>query len=229
MPGEEYWTDARSKAPLSPELVARFRALRRRFAYDRPSVLDVGVGSGFSARALIEAGFDFQGFEPIPQFRELALESLGLEPDRILLGGVETADYPDGSFDLVNFGAVLEHLYEPGEALSKAVRWLRPNGLIVLEVPSANWLIGRLINFYYRCRLTSLVTNTSPMHSPFHLYEFTPQSFSCHGERCGYVVDECRIAVGRDPNLPVAIQRLLRPIMRLTGTGLILEMILRKT
>lgn len=229
MSGDEYWTDERANAPEVPVLGDRFSALRRRFPDQHaPAALDIGVGSGFSARALIGAGFDFYGCEPIPQFRELALRLLALPGNRIRLAGVESVDYPDGSFDLINFGAVLEHLYDPGTALASAVRWLRPGGLIVLEVPSADWLVARLINAFFRLKGTNYVTHTSPMHAPFHLFEFTPASFAAHGRRNGYVVDTVKREVGVDPHLASALQRLLYPVMARTGTGLTLNLVLRK-
>lgn len=229
MPGADYWPDHRAEATVDHALTARFAALRARFALDRkPVALDIGVGAGFTARAMVDAGFDIQGCEPIPQFRELALRSLGLPAERIRLAGVESVEFPTAAFDLVNFGAVLEHLYDPGAALAKAVRWLRPGGLIVHEVPSSDWLVARLLNVWFRLRGTNYVTHASPMHAPFHLYEFTPHSFAAHGARSGYAVESVAREVGVDPHLPAALQRLLRPIMAATGTGLTLHMVLRK-
>lgn len=229
MPGEEYWSDSRASPVADPVAIARFGALRARFAQDaKPAALDVGVGSGFTALAMIAAGFELHGFEPIPQFRELALATLGLPEDRIRLAGIEEAEYPAESFDLINFGAVLEHLYDPGGSLAKAMRWLRPGGRVVLEVPSSNWLIARLINRFFRLRGTSYVTHCSPMHSPFHLYEFGAKSFAHNGARLGYAVEKLDIEVGVDPTMPSALQRLLRPVVAATGTGMMLHAVLRK-
>jgi SAM-dependent methyltransferase len=229
MPGEDYWGDSRASPEADPAAVARFSALRARFPADRPpAVLDVGVGSGYTAKAMIAAGFELHGFEPIPQFRDLALQALGVPADRIRLGGIEEVDYSPASFDLVNFGAVLEHLYDPGGSLAKAVRWLRPGGRIVLEVPSSNWLIARLINRFFRLKGTAYVTHCSPMHSPFHLYEFGAKSFAANGARLGYRVEELTIEVGVDPTMPAALQRLLRPVMAATDTGMMLHAVLQK-
>jgi hypothetical protein len=67
------------------------------------------------------------------------------------------------------------------------VEWLAPNGQIYAEVPSARWLIGRMLNLAYRVRGIDYVTNLSPMHSPYHLYEFELKSFQRHGatDACG--------------------------------------------
>jgi hypothetical protein len=108
------------------------------------------------------------------------------------------------------------------------VRWLRPGGRIVLEVPSSNWLIARLINRYFRLKGTAFVTHCSPMHSPFHLYEFSAKSFEANGARLGYRVEDLTIEVGVDPTMPAALQRLLRPVMTMTNTGMMLHAVLQK-
>jgi SAM-dependent methyltransferase len=228
MPGEDYWNDSRAEAVAPAHLVELFRQLRSLCTLREPIALDVGVGSGQAAKAMMAAGFEVHGFEPIPQFRDIALRTLGLPPGRVRLDGIETADYSDQSFDLVSFGAVLEHLYDPSAALEKAVRWLRPSGIIVLEVPSSKWLIGRLINYFFRLRGTNFVTHTSPMHSPFHLYEFGEASFRLNGQRAGYRVERVEYTVGVDASLPGIVQRLLRPPMRVSNTGMQMNLLLRK-
>lgn len=229
MSGEDYWQDGRSDPQMSPASLAHWQDLRAKFGVEgAPVALDVGVGSGFTAQAMIAAGFEFYGFEPIPQFRAIALRTLGLGEDRVEACGIEGADYPSESFDLINFGAVLEHLYDPSGSLEKALVWLRPGGLIVLEVPSADWLIARLLNRYFRLKGTNYVTHVSPMHSPFHLYEFTPESFERNGERLGYRLHSLETMVGTDPTLPATLQRVLRPFMAGSKRSLMLNLILQK-
>jgi SAM-dependent methyltransferase len=229
MPGEAYWGDARAIPEVQPAALAHWKKLRTLIAGEvAPCALDVGVGSGFTAQAMIAGGFDVHGFEPIPQFRELALKALALPAERIAAGGIEDAAYPPGTFDLINFGAVLEHLYDPSGSLKKALGWLKCGGLIVLEVPSSDWLVAKLVNAFFRLRGTGYVTNCSPMHSPFHLYEFTPEAFRRNGERMGYAIAAADYDVGRETVLPGPLQRLLNPAMRLTDTGLTLNLVLRK-
>lgn len=229
MSGEEYWNDSRVDAMPSQHMVDQFARLNQLLeGENRPIALDVGVGSGQAAKAMMIAGFEVHGFEPISQFREIALRTLGLPPDRITGDGIETAEFPGATFSLVNFGAVLEHLYDPNAALEKAVRWLKPGGLVVLEVPSSKWLIGRLINAFFRLRQVNYVTNVSPMHSPFHLYEFSERSFRLNGARLGYAVQSIDVVVGIDPSLPRLLQGLLRPIMRASRTGMQMHVLLRK-
>jgi hypothetical protein len=129
----------------------------------------------------------------------------------------------------VSFGAVLEHLRSPGAALERAMDWLKPGGVVQLEVPSARWLIARLVNLYYRLLCTSFVTNISPMHRPFHLYEFELRCFELHGLRSGYEVAEHRTMVCSIPHAPRLMHGPLRLLMAQTGTGMQLSVYLRKT
>src|SRR5206468_6834057 len=120
------------------------------------------------------AGFDTYGIEPSPEFRKGALAHGGVSGDRLALGAVEYADFPAEHFDFISFGAVLEHLQSPSKSLERALGWLKPGGIMHAEVPSSRWLISRLVNAYYRLCGTLLVTNVSPMHVPYHLFEFSP-------------------------------------------------------
>jgi len=189
--------------------------------------LDIGAGVGKCMIALERAGFETYGCEPSSTFHRFALEKMKIDPSRLLCASLEEAEYPTESFDFITFGVVLEHLYRPGAGIEKALRWLRPGGLIHIEVPSSRWLIHRLVNAYYRMRGTDYVANLSPMHQPFHLYEFSLESFQAHGRKAGYEVAFHEQYVC-DTYMPHWMDRILRPIMRSTNTGMQLCVWLRK-
>lgn len=191
--------------------------------------LDVGAGIGKAMKAMSAAGFDTYGFEPGEDFRAVAIEGMGIPADRIAHAAVETADFPPGHFDFVSFGAVLEHLQSPSLAIERALKWLKPGGIIQLEVPSSRHLIPRFLNLYYRLRGTNFVTNTSPMHSPFHLYEFGLKSFEEHGRRAGYEIAAHSYMVCTIFHFPRVMHPLLRWTMARTGTGMQLSAYLKKT
>ena len=46
--------------------------------------------------------------------------------------------------------------------------------------------MSRALNAVYRLQGLDYVTNLSPMHPPFHLYEFTAASFRRYAERNGH-------------------------------------------
>jgi 2-polyprenyl-3-methyl-5-hydroxy-6-metoxy-1,4-benzoquinol methylase len=43
--------------------------------------------------------------------------------------------FPEAHFDFITFGAVLEHLYDPSMSIHKAMSWLKPSGIMHIEVP----------------------------------------------------------------------------------------------
>jgi ubiquinone/menaquinone biosynthesis C-methylase UbiE len=141
---------------------------------------------------------------------------------------MEEMHYEENSFDFITFGAVLEHLYDPNHSLEKALQWLKPAGIIHVEVPSSEWLISKLINRYYRLRCTRFVTNISPMHEPFHLYEFAVKSFQMNGIRSGYEVAYYKHFVGEIPSVPKIFHPLLKTYMKWSNKGLQLVIWLRK-
>ncbi|WP_101359944.1 class I SAM-dependent methyltransferase, partial [Raineya orbicola] len=140
--------------------------------------LDIGAGLGKAMLSMQSKGFDVYGLEPSIPFYERAISKMGIDREKLKLGAIEDLDYEPEFFDFITFGAVFEHLYEPSLCLEKALSWLKPNGIIHIEVPSTKWLLPKFINFYFKLIGTNYVTNLSPMHTPFHLYEFDLKSFN---------------------------------------------------
>jgi SAM-dependent methyltransferase len=229
IPSEDYWQDERIGGIPPASLGAHYRSLKSLLPErDTYKALDVGVGLGISTRALMDAGFEVDGIEPSPQFHRSAIANLGLPPERLHNIALEAAEFPEQSFDFVNFSAVLEHVYDPAEALRRCHKWLRPGGLVTCEVPSSDWLIARLINVFFRLNGTSYVTHVSPMHMPFHLYEFTPESFRRAGQRLGYEIARLEFEVCSVDMMPRPARALLRAIMARTKTGMQLYGTMRK-
>lgn len=230
LPAETYWSESYSENTdtfFETELLT-YRSLFRPSGDGGAKALDIGAGIGRGMRALERHGFDVYGLEPSASFAQKAREKFGFSEDRFQLKAVEDASYPDDSFDFITFGAVLEHLYDPGAALARAVRWLRKDGLIHVEVPSSSWLVGRLANLYYRLTGTDYVAHVSPMHRPYHLYEFSTESFRLHGTEHGYEIAAHKIHVC-ETYLPPVVDPLLKLAMRVSNTGLQLVIWLRKT
>lgn len=150
--------------------------------------LDIGAGLGKAMIALEKAGFDVHGFEPSQQFYERAISKMKIDPTKLQLGMIENINYTEDYFDFISFGAVLEHLYEPSKSIQKALKWLKPNGIIHIEVPSSDWLINKIVNLFYKLKRSDYVANISPMHDPYHLYEFGLKSFKEHANNNGYEI-----------------------------------------
>lgn len=104
-------------------------------------VLDVGCASGGLIALLREQAGYAAGIEIAPA----AAAEAARVADDVHVGGIEDAPFEPGSFDLVVFADVLEHLVDPEAALRRGVDLLRPGGAAAVSVPNiAHW----------RCRLT---------------------------------------------------------------------------
>ena len=220
LPPENYWIPEYFKLNddhFSAEIKKAKHLLR--FNKDMKA-LDIGAGLGKTFIALSNAGFDAYGFEPSIPFYERAITKMGVDKQKLKLDSIETVQYETDSFDFITFGAVLEHLYDPSESIKKAMAWLKLGGVMHIEVPSAEWFISGLINKFYKLIGTSFVTNISPMHSPFHLYEFHEKSFKLNGVRLGYAVVDFETAVCEIPTLPKFLHPILKKYMNWTNTGL---------
>lgn len=191
--------------------------------------LDIGAGIGKCMLSLEKAGFDVYGFEPSKPFFEKAISEMHIDPQKLRLGMMEEMEYEAESFDFITFGAVFEHLYHPAACLEKALTWLKPNGIIQIEVPSSKHLIPKLINLYYRLIGTNYVTNISPMHEPFHLYEFGLKSFQYLGDKLNYSIVLHDYYVCDIYFFPQIVHSPLARIMKATDTGMQLAVWLKKS
>lgn len=189
--------------------------------------LDIGAGLGKQMIALKHAGFDAHGFEASRQFYERAIYKMGIDTNKLRLGQIETIEYPENHFDFISFGAVLEHLYNPSDSILKALKWVKSNGIIHIEVPSSKWLTARTVNLFYRLSLTDYVGNLSPMHEPYHLHEFGLKSFINHAKTHNYEVVDTEYYVC-ETYMPMILNFILIPYMKLTNKGMQLCVWLRK-
>jgi SAM-dependent methyltransferase len=222
---ESYWHEEYFRIPENHFMSELCRI--KHFVPHIGTFLDIGSGIGKTMRAVENAGIDAYGIEPGEEFRSRAISAMDIDPERISLASFEDAEFPAETFDCVSFGVVLEHLYNPSESLKKALRWLKPDGVIHIEVPDANYLFSHLFNAYFRLRLTDYVVNLSPMHNPFHLYEFTHKSFERNGCVNGYRVVHVDRYAGSTPVAP-RLSQVLAPLMDISKTGMGLVVYLQK-
>lgn len=99
-------------------------------------LLDAGAGRGRFVAAALAAGYDAFGIEPSARGAGAAA-ALGLPVRR---AGIEEADLPAGTVDVVTLWHVLEHVDDPARALEQIARWLRPGGMLLMGVPNlSSW------------------------------------------------------------------------------------------
>ena len=104
-----------------------------RLAGGRPGrVLDVGCGRGRLLQAFRRRGWEVHGTE-LGEDAARHPRALGIP---VHVGPLESAPWPDASFDAVTMWHVLEHWPDPAEPLSHAARVLRPGGALLVGVPN---------------------------------------------------------------------------------------------
>jgi SAM-dependent methyltransferase len=228
IPPEDYWRPEYFAVEPSYFLDVITKAKKLLPFQPAMKALDIGAGIGKSLIALENAGFDAYGLEPSVPFYERAIRVMGIKPEKLKNGMMEKVDYEPGTFDLISFSAVLEHLYDPDKAIAKAIEWLKPNGLIHIEVPSSKYLVSAIFNRYYRLMGTNYVTNISPMHSPFHMYEFGLKSFLENQKKNHYSIVHSEYYVCAILKVPKIFHPPLKWYMKITKRGMQLEVWLKK-
>ena len=115
------------------------------FRGSRPSVLDFGCGNGDFLLLVDQLGWDARGVDFDEKAVALARDA-GLA---VNVGGLDAADRPEGGFDAITLGHVIEHLHDPVAFLSEALGALRPGGMVWLATPNVESLGHRTFGSAY--------------------------------------------------------------------------------
>jgi SAM-dependent methyltransferase len=99
----------------------------------RGKLLDVGCGNGWFIAHMRDLGWDVLGIEPDAAAARQAREQRGVP---VLVGSVEEARLPRGSFDAITLSHVIEHVPDPVETLGQCARLLKPRGKLVVTTPN---------------------------------------------------------------------------------------------
>lgn len=94
--------------------------------------LDLGSGSGEFTFLANRIGARMTAVEPHRGYAAYCGETLGLTVRNQTL---EECEFDGPSFDLIRLSHVLEHMRDPVTALRQLAGWLRPGGVIYIEVP----------------------------------------------------------------------------------------------
>jgi 2-polyprenyl-3-methyl-5-hydroxy-6-metoxy-1,4-benzoquinol methylase len=134
------------------------------------SFLDVGCGEGALGEALKQAGAArVAGIEMTPDAALRARDRL----DTLVEGDITQVELPfaDGEFDYIVFADVLEHLPQPEAVLRRMLRYLRPDGRVVISVPNMRFYLVLL-----RLMVDRWAYTDSGVRDRTHLRIFTRRS-----------------------------------------------------
>ncbi len=173
--------------------------------------LEIGCAGGAFLAAARQLGFQVWGVELSGDACRFARERFGLH---VFEGEIADAGFPDGSFDVVFMGDVIEHLPNPMGSLREVKRVLDPKGTLVMALPSqTNTLFSRIGFFVYRLLGRSAIVELPP----YHLFEYRPRSLRFVMQLCGFEIT--RLSQGIIPPSQInlrgpAVQRLGKKVLQ---------------
>ena len=194
----------------SPEMKKRLSQETHRIRFIRKirkqgHIVDVGCGMGYFLHACRQAGYDVSGID-------ISEDSAGYVRGELKIpvrtGAIEKIDVPSGSVDIVTMWHFLEHTPDPRIYLELARRWLKEDGLIVVDVPN-----------YAGTDAQKSWGGWKGWQLPFHLYHFTPETVTALLDRHGFEVIRTKRYLSeyvKEKLSPIPLVGLLsRPIARL--------------
>lgn len=95
-------------------------------------VLDAGCGFATTSERIQQIGNDVTGIEESAVACEVASKRIG----RVVQADLLHADLGDAQFDVIIFADVLEHVAWPVGVLRDYLRWLAPNGSVIVSLPN---------------------------------------------------------------------------------------------
>lgn len=132
----------------------RFDRLTAAFPPDR-RFLDVGCATGLLLQGMRARGWAVQGVDLCRESAEFAAGRRGVP---VFVGTLEQARFPPGSFHVVHFSHLIEHVPQPLAFLAEVRRVLRPEGYAVLTTPNIAGLQARLFGARWRSAIADHLT-----------------------------------------------------------------------
>ena len=124
---------------------------------EKKTVLDIACGTGYGIAILKKQARHVTGVDVDAEAATQALVECDEGAD-VLLGNGLGLPFRDASFDVITSFETLEHLHERTIFLTELHRVLKPDGILLLSTPNANY---------------SQPVDGKPAN-PFHIHEYTP-------------------------------------------------------
>ena len=160
--------------------------------------LDVGCATGMLIEAMAARGWEAEGVDLCRESAQYGREHRGVT---IHVGTLEQAALATGSFSVVHFSHLIEHVPDPRGLLGEVRRILAPGGFAIVTTPNVDGLQAKLFRAGWRSAI------------PDHLTLFSRRTLCRLLEECGFVVQRTvtwgGLAQGTAPLL------LKRPVDRL--------------
>lgn len=126
------------------------------------ALLDIGCSSGGFLSTLKGGAWKLYGVEMEESTAQRARAASGAE---VFVGDVESAPFAPESFDVITCFDLVEHMYHPRSLLQRVMGWLKPGGILIMQVPNIGSWEARLFGSYWY-----------GLELPRHLSHFSPES-----------------------------------------------------
>lgn len=128
-------------------------------------LLEVGCASGWLLKHAGERGWNVTGVELSP---EMVAHARGLGVN-VHEGTLDTVALPEGAFDLVYMGDVLEHVPDCRDTAARVAKLLAPGGHFFLRGPVTTYSLARRAGLSLYALAGREIVLREP---PYHLWEF---------------------------------------------------------
>ena len=170
-----------------------------RFRKPPGKLLDIGSFCGIFLDTARHAGWECQGIEPLVMPAIYSRAHFGLS---VITDTLRKNTFPPASFDVITAFQVFEHMVDPVGELEKIRKILKPNGLLVLEVPNIDVF------------LVDLLRNRHRHFVHDHVSFFGLKSFRFLMELCGF-----RLLRHEYPSRRMSLNHFIRWIGQLNTVG----------
>jgi 2-polyprenyl-3-methyl-5-hydroxy-6-metoxy-1,4-benzoquinol methylase len=163
----------------SPEMNRRLAQEKHRLRFfhkykKKGNVLDIGCGRGYFLLACRKKGYNVEGIDVSDDVAAYVSRELNIP---VHIGKVGDIELPDKTFDVITMWHSLEHTADPNIYIQKARRWLKDDGILVVDVP--NYASHDAIKTW---------DNWVGWQIPYHFYHFTKSSLVTLMQKHGFAV-----------------------------------------
>ena len=163
----------------SPEMKQRLTEEKHRLRFfhkfkKKGKVLDIGCGRAYFLLACREKGYDVEGIDISADVASYVSRELKIP---VYIGDVSNIVIPDKTYDVITMWHSLEHTPDPNIYIQKARRWLKDDGILVVDVP--NYASHDAIKTW---------NNWVGWQIPYHFYHFTKSSQAALLSKHGFTV-----------------------------------------
>ncbi|MFZ5761482.1 MAG: class I SAM-dependent methyltransferase [Thermodesulfobacteriota bacterium] len=164
-------------------------------------LLDVGCGCGYFLLAAREAGLDPVGTDLTAANRCYIESELG---EKLLVGELTGLPLEAETFDVITLWHTLEHHPDPASSVQQCLRWLKRDGVLIVEVPNHDTIDARKYG-----------PKWPNWDLPFHLHHFTERSLKRLLQTAGAHVLTVKTYHSEYIRQQVARTGILKPLARL--------------